>query len=993
MERSNNYSRGGGGGRGRGRGGGGGGRGGNNQHQGGGRGRGTGMGMGMGRGATYSATNQQPANYRQGGAYGPAPGQSVGPTRRPELGEGSTARVGGVWGVNARTALFPQHSDRTTPDPKPHPDSVIRDIQSLKISEQLPPSSLPENTNGKLVPIKRPDRGGSNAISTASLAVNHFRIECDPNSTIMHYDVDIRPEVSPRGRPGRIPKSDLRMIINKLFSDDPTRFPMLKIAYDGEKNIFSAVLLPIGTFKVELSDGEGTRTRSYIICIKLVNELEFSKLEDYISGNLQINPRDVLQGVDVVMKEDPSKHMICIGRSFYTKEFNHEDNLRYGITAAKGFQQSVKPTYQGPALCLDYSVLPFHKPLPVIDFLKEHFEVHDVRMLSREVITALKGLKVTITHRVTNHKYTIAGLSDQNTQDLSFDIEDPEGNVPPRKVGLVDYYREKYDKEIMYNDIPCLDLGKNNWKNYVPMEFCVLVEGQKYPQEHLDGNTAKLLKKMSLVPPEDRKKVIYDMVQVVDRGDITQNFGIQLDTKMTTVTGRVIEPPKLKVGAPNGNVDVIRVDKYKCEWRLVGKCLVDAIPVVRWALIDFSSSDGRFKLISDQFIRNIKNQCRKLGLRMEDPLVCRFTQMRALSNVNMVRKIFAGVIKEASGKCRDRLQIVVCVTTKKEKGLGHNYIKWISDIEMGIVSQCCLATPVNKGNDAYLANLALKINAKLGGSNIELERLPHFEGGGHVMFVGADVNHPTGSWNSARPSPSIAAVVATVNWPALNRYAARIWPQDPRIEKILKFGSMCLDLIDSYAQFNKVKPQKIVVFRDGVSEGQFDMVLNEELLDLKKAIETKYGEMYRPTITLVVAQKRHQTRLFPKTHRDGGSKGNVNPGTVVDTVVVHPFEFDFYLCSHYGSIGTSKCTHYYVLYDQHNFTSDQVQELIYHLCFTCARCTKPVSLVTPVYYADLVAFRGRLYQEVVEELFPAEASFDEKKYKVHGDLEDTMFFI
>lgn len=129
----------------------------------------------------------------------------------------------------------------------------------------------------------------------------------------------------------------------------------------------------------------------------------------------------------------------------------------------------------------------------------------------------------------------------------------------------------------------------------------------------------------------------------------------------------------------------------------------------------------------------------------------------------------------------------------------------------------------NKASDQYLANLALKLNAKLGGSNVELiERFPRIEGEGHVMFIGADVNH---SAPGNTTSPSIAAVVATVNWPAANRYAARICPQAHGMERIQNIGGICRELVENYARANKVKPEKIVVFRDGVSEGQFDMVL------------------------------------------------------------------------------------------------------------------------------------------------------------------------
>lgn len=40
------------------------------------------------------------------------------------------------------------------------------------------------------------------------------------------------------------------------------------------------------------------------------------------------------------------------------------------------------------------------------------------------------------------------------------------------------------------------------------------------------------------------------------------------------------------------------------------------------------------------------------------------------------------------------------------------------------------------------------------------------------------------------------------------------------------------------------------------------------------------------------------------------------------------------------------------------------QELICSMYFASARCTIPVLLVTPVYYSDLVAYRGRLFQDV-----------------------------
>ncbi|CAN6303362.1 unnamed protein product [Urochloa humidicola] len=91
--------------------------------------------------------------------------------------------------------------------------------------------------------------------------------------------------------------------------------------------------------------------------------------------------------------------------------------------------------------------------------------------------------------------------------------------------------------------------------------------------------------------------------------------------------------------------------------------------------------------------------------------------------------------------------------------------------------------------------------------------------------------------------------------------------------------------------------------------------------------------------------------------------GNILPGTVVDQKICHPTEFDFYLCSHAGIQGTSRPTHYHVLYDENHFTADALQSLTNNLCYTYARCTRAVSVVPPAYHAHLAAFHARYYVE------------------------------
>ena len=103
----------------------------------------------------------------------------------------------------------------------------------------------------------------------------------------------------------------------------------------------------------------------------LVKELKCSKLDDNKSVSM---PRDVLRALDVVIKENTMRQMIYAAGTFHLSMPYPEDDLGRGITASKGIKHTMNPTSQGLALCLDYSVLPLRKRMPVIDFLKEHIQ-------------------------------------------------------------------------------------------------------------------------------------------------------------------------------------------------------------------------------------------------------------------------------------------------------------------------------------------------------------------------------------------------------------------------------------------------------------------------------------------------------------------------------------------------------------------------------------------------------------------------------------------
>ncbi|XP_062213214.1 protein argonaute MEL1-like [Phragmites australis] len=118
-------------------------------------------------------------------------------------------------------------------------------------------------------------------------------------------------------------------------------------------------------------------------------------------------------------------------------------------------------------------------------------------------------------------------------------------------------------------------------------------------------------------------------------------------------------------------------------------------------------------------------------------------------------------------------------------------------------------------------------------------------------------------------------------------------------------------------------------------------------MDAIRKVCASLEEGYLPPVTFVVVQKRQRTRLFSEVHgrRDMADRsGNILPGTVADQKICHPTEFDFYLCIHAGIQGTSRLTHYHILYNENHFTTDALPSLTNNLCCTYARCIRAVSV-------------------------------------------------
>uniref|UniRef100_A0A803M6A6 Uncharacterized protein n=1 Tax=Chenopodium quinoa TaxID=63459 RepID=A0A803M6A6_CHEQI len=834
-----------------------------------------------------------------------------------------------------------------------------------------------------------------------SVRANHFVVQLAyENSDFHHYDVSITPEVTA--------KNFSREILNKLVKDHKAFLGGRIPAYDGNKSIYTAGPLPFTTkeFIVEMQREKRGSSEMEIakfqVAIKLAAKVGLYNLQEYLRGRTSEAPQDAIQVLDIVMRAaKPLNDYAVIGRSFFSVKLG-TGPLADGVEYWRGYYQSIRPTQMGLSLNIGVpwhifsvygSARPFYESMMVHYFVQEYLKLRDLnRPLTDanrvKVKRALKGLTVELTHLSYKKRSKVTGVSSEPANQLMFSYE----NV---KLSVSQYFKNKYGIQLQYPSLPCIQTGPASRPNYVPMEVCKIAHGQKYAKKLNERQVTALLK-ATCQRPELREESIKKMVK--DNGytenQMTKEFGMNISEMCTTIDARVLPPPMLKY---HDSGRERQVAPSVGQWNMIDKKMINGASVDRWTCLSFSNMDPD---VVHHFCAGLVAMCASKGMT--------FTQKPCIpirgGHPSQIQKALVQVWTEAQQK----LQLLIIILPDASGSYGT--IKRICETELGIISQCCQPRQAAKINNQYMENVALKINVKAGGRNTVLidavqRNIPLLTDRPTIIF-GADVTHPPPGEDS---SASIAAVVASMDWPEVTKYKGLVSAQAHREEIIQDLykvvddpvkgkvhSGMIRELLISFLRNTKQKPQRIIFFRDGVSEGQFSQVLLQELNAIWQAC-TSLEEGYLPRVTFVVVQKRHHTRLFPVDNR------MTDRSTVVDTNICHPSEFDFYLCSHAGIQGTSRPSHYHVLYDENNFTADLLQLLANSLCYTFARCTRSVSIVPPAYYAHLLAFRARYYVEGLtmsdsgstsggKDLTAEKQALSQALPKIKDSVKDVMFY-
>nr|XP_027205496.1 protein argonaute 4A-like [Dermatophagoides pteronyssinus] len=748
-------------------------------------------------------------------------------------------------------------------------------------------------------------------------------------------------------------------IIEQFVKENSKHFN-LPYVYDGWANLYICHQLKIEDFINDIDyvagcggdrDGGGgggcTRKVSQKMTkvqLNLVDKINLGMVDDYFQRKSTKLPTKIINIYNLVFHNILQDHFVHNHSRYFNMDNIIDDKQYPYLEFVFGFELSVRMSQIGLSLVINPRVgcLLTRKKRKLIDIIKLMQTEFPKKIDFNSINSLLKNITIYTEHGERKRYYNFHSLLPNGPESIFF--EDGCGE----KLSVFEYFSQRYHLHLDVQNPLILAKSKNdrnnNKKNYLPLELCYLGKLQFINPNKSSNDIQTAALKKSEFKPENFFHCIQNYIDRLIEIDsnLLNVFGLQIDNQPALFNGYQLEQPEFI------NSNPFRITESGSN--------------ENWALISFD------KHINDRTLERFSYQLEMEANKMNIQLG--YMEQKKIFDIHSIEEI-SPVFSELY-----RLNIRFCLVIIPDRNSHldpqkiYGACSSVCTQDFSITLQCLNASRVRNPPRGYFTNLLFEINGKRGGQNQVIspnflrQKLPNinFE---KTMVIGLDVNHP--GFREVVPI-SIAAAAGTYD-PQLTQYisTARIQKLD-RTEMIHHLDEMIKELLAHYYHHNdKQFPEHLIIFRDGVSEGQFDTVTKEEIPLIRKAIDEKITRKTgkQVSLTLIIVQKRHHTRFVTtepySINRSGRMTRNVPSGTIVDNTIVEP-NFDiFYVNSHFSILGTSRPTKYFVSVNELNLSNAELQRLCFFVCFNCVRHKTPMSIPTPVMYADLCAYKSKIH--------------------------------
>ncbi|KAI0338704.1 Piwi-domain-containing protein [Trametopsis cervina] len=975
----------------------------------GGRGRGGGSGRGRGgrgdspgRGGGGGRGGPPPGGF--GGGRGGPPGGSGGGRGGPSGGFGG--RGGGpaaIFAANTRAVVDPSLSDAAL-------DKLVSSFRRLEVRAESP---------------VRP--GWGTVGRPITLRSNFFALKLPKNMQIFDYDVAIAPPEKEKDKDLSGPR---KAQIFELLQGSPEFAPYVGfIAHDRSQRVVSVRQLPQPlVVRIQYREQGETQARAgspeYTVTVTYVRTLDLNEMTPHLEGRQKdYDGGPIVSALNMIIQKHANQAgAVRVGQNKYFFLTGQSFGLDLGLEARRGYFMSVRPAFTKLMVNINVAMTAFYSPGNLAEAMIQF----------RNVTGAIPNkffekLRIVTTHLGYPRKRPLFQIMQKTSRKQTFPCEELGGTV-----SVEQYFQRKYNIRLQHaDDLPVVNVGTRDRPNFLPPEICEIFPGQAFRGELPPNATRNMIEVACNAPADNANWIVNEGLPLLGLKTDTSTldrFGLAVSPDMSIVPARVLNPPRVtyKAGAPPNVRDA--------SWNILNVKFHKGGDMSRWGVL--LVQEGRrdeFKGSNDpaltQFLQTFAKKCSDSGMTTANvPPTIMVTDRLPRPMDDPGRKRALEIIRQTIIKNlnpKQKPQFILVLLSGEDKFI-YPGMKRMCDMVLGLHTVFMLLLPKKAGVrepqklDQYFSNVCLKVNAKLGGTNhlLASDATQTWLNAKKTMLVGVDVTHP--SPTSTKGTPSIVAVVAS-NDNNFAQFPASLGLQRNRNinknaeEMVQELTKMMVERLQAYEKNMRSLPERIIVYRDGVSEGQYDLVRDKELpriLDAFKKFDTKArGGSYRPALTIIICGKRHHARFSATAVDHMTRNGNTVPGTVVDKGITSIYGHDFYLQAHNGLKGSVRPTHYNVLYDENKLSADTVQLLTLNLSYMYARATKGVSLVPPAYYADIACERGRTWLNMLMDVgggagsVSSRTSGEAERQRVydqaarewgngiHADLKESMFYI
>ncbi|KAH0831190.1 hypothetical protein J3R83DRAFT_13768 [Lanmaoa asiatica] len=695
------------------------------------------------------------------------------------------------------------------------------------------PASRP-SADSDSMPL-RPDFGTDGR--QIKLRTNFFPVRV-PKGPLYEYDVAITP----------VAGTAVRRVKRRIYqlAEQTTAWKQAgmtgKVAHDSSAKLIAAFLLPQPlTIKVPYYDEEESGPaqqggKEYTLTIKFIQEIDTSNLVSHLAGQAQFRNYDVLPviaALNIILASTPGRTGVMVGRNrYFFRAAAAPSRLGGGLEAWKGFYSSIRPAHKQLMVNVNVCTTAFYVPG---NLARAMVEFRDSSFGARMEVFC-KSVRIKTTHL--GYRKTVKKLARHNAKTYTFDT--PEYG----RVSVEEYFKRKYNIRLQHPDLQLVDVGGQK-TNYLPAEVCEILPDQPFRGKLTDEHTAEMIT-VACQPPNVNGEAIVNQgltyLGLKVAGPELQSFGVSVGPDMAVVPGRILPKPGIRYQSSQASID------DRASWNLRGVKFAVGTRLEKWTVLVIKDG-GRDEFAGStdpdlhQVVSGFRSMCNTSGMQVTSDPTYTTAQLPRKDRSDPMRRAAIDTIRNTLLTVKPKPTLLFVMLSNTDKAIYDG-----------------LKHPLRR-----LPGL----NMKMGGVNHKLDpNSARWLSSAPTMIVGMDVTHP--SPGSAVGTPSIAAVVASVD----NNFAQ--YPVSLEIQQSKK--EMITNL-----KVEKL-PDRILVYRDGVSEGQFNIVRLEErplIFEAFQAFSTPKGK-YRPKLTIIICGKRHHTRFYPTEEDSAAGDGNPRPGTVVD---------------------------------------------------------------------------------------------------------------